>query len=260
MYADLNVPWPNLPSAQAVEKVKPVLAFAEQLGYDIVALSIATGQPKELKDRITTSFTPQAFSQLQQQFPQLKLLRRVTVLLGDTHPNIAHYSSVQLASKETVNFDIIAAKPQNERHFLNCATALDIDLIVLDTTGRLPYPLRHKPCGAAIARGVRFEVNYAPALNADRLQQRHLIANAAVLFRVCRSRGVVVSSGAESAALLRAPLDIVNLVNLWGLSMVAARESVGKAAVTAATQGILRARSVKQAIIEEPKRKKQKVA
>lgn len=261
MYADLNVPWPvNLPVPRAVQQIESVLGFSETLGYDIVALNVSVGSAKEVKQVLSTSFTPEIFQSLVKKFPKLRLLRRVTVVLGDAQPNIAQLASVQLGS-ETVDFDIVAALPRTEKHLQTCATALDIDLIVLDTAGRLPYPLRHKLVGAAIGRGVRFEVCYGEVIGASQqLLQRHLIGNAAALFRVTRNRGVVLSSGTNSPAGLRAPLDIVNLVGLWGLPATTARDSVGKAALAAATQGVLRAKSVKQAIIvEEPKKKKQRV-
>lgn len=237
MYADLNVPWP-----QNEAKAVKLLTFAQLLGYNVIAFTVKENSVKAAKLMLATSLTANTLNLLKLKFPKLKILRRVTLVLDEssTHPNIS-----QLCS-EPNGCDILAVHPHTEKHLQTCATSLDIDLICVDVSGRLPYPLRHKLVGAAIKRGVKFEICH----NVDRPQLlRHVIANFALLVRASRNRGVVVSSGASLETGMRAPLDIVNLLNLWGLPMNSARDSVSKNACEAATQGVLRLRSTKQAII-----------
>ncbi len=78
---------------------------------------------------------------------------------------------------------------------------------------------------AALARGVVFEVCYAPALREPALR-RQLFANALAVVRATGSAGVVLSSGALRAFELRGPLDVANLGTLFGLPLAAAKEAV----------------------------------
>jgi len=239
MYADLNIQWPAGAPALAEQRAAEMLALLVELQYDVVALNVVAASPKEAKQVLATSLAP-ALPRLRALFP-LRILKRVTLVLDDgtTSPNLA------LLAGEPGLFDIVAVAPRTEKQLQSCATALDIDLICIETGSRLPFPLRHKLCGAAVARGVCFEVCYAARA------LRHLVANAAILFRAARHRGVVVSSGAASAADLRAPLDVANLVALWGLNPAAAKNSVSVWPVEQATQGVLRS-SAKQAVISQP--------
>lgn len=70
---------------------------------------------------------------------------------------------------------------------------------------------------AAVARGVRFEVCYSQALAADQRGRAAFIGNVSNLFRATRGRGIILSSEAKDALSLRAPADVVNLLNVWGL-------------------------------------------
>lgn len=71
---------------------------------------------------------------------------------------------------------------------------------------------------AAVSRGVRFEICYSQFLAADARGRASFIGNATGLIRATRGRGIIISSEAKNALSLRAPADIVNLLNVWGLS------------------------------------------
>lgn len=72
--------------------------------------------------------------------------------------------------------------------------------------------------GEGIARGLLFEVCYAPAIR-DVSRRRHLFGNLVPILRATRGKSVVVSSGcaATDLASLRSPLDVVNLAFALGM-------------------------------------------
>jgi len=73
-----------------------------------------------------------------------------------------------------------------------------------------------------------------------------LIQNAAALIRVTRGgRGVVISSEAKKVLGLRAPMDVVNLAVLWGLSQDKARDAVCGLARSVVVQAKMRRASFK---------------
>lgn len=85
--------------------------------------------------------------------------------------------------------------------------------------------------GQAIERGVRFEICYAPGIQAvDAAARRNLIGNVVGLMRATRGRGLVISSEARQALACRAPSDVVNLAAVWGLGMERGKDAVGKEA------------------------------
>lgn len=240
MFLDLNIPWPEVTPLQAYAHLTPILKLCATLGYDVVALNATVTTTKGAKDFLQRFMTIDIFEKLVLENPKLKILKRVTLALSDASP---HQNIAQLVED---GWQIIAVCPRTEKQLQSCASALDVDIICIDTTQRLPYVLRHKPVCSAVARGVRFEITYSSAVTGNAKQ---CIANASMLFRASRNRGIIVSSGVRSCQGLRAPMDIANLVSLWGLKTSAAVNSISSIPEEAATQGILRAKSAKQTII-----------
>ena len=122
-------------------------------------------------------------------------------------------------------------RPTTEKALLQACTTLDIDIISLDLSVRHPYHFKFKTLATAIARGVRFEICYAPSVvHSDAVARRNLISNATQLIRATRGRGIIVSSEAKNALGLRAPFDVINLVTVWGLPQDKGREAVDREA------------------------------
>lgn len=251
MYLDLNVPWPSS-DAMAQRDVAKILTVLEHLGYQVVALNyVVKGKIKSAQ----SPFTDEVMSYLHEMAPKLRILKRVTFALDDQS------ASVQTTSSFAREFDIIAVQPHNEKALQSATSSLDIDIICLDMSSRWPFILKHKTACAGVSRGVRFEIVYGSAVSSSEAR-RQCISNAAAIVRATRSRGIIASSGANRPAGLRAPLDVVNLLSLWGLNPAKARESVGKAALEVATSGYLRFSSAKQAVLDpdgkSPPSKRQK--
>ena len=79
----------------------------------------------------------------------------------------------------------------------------------------------------AIRRGIRFEICYAQAVHdggADK--RRNFISNTLAIVRATRGRGLIVSSEAKSVLSVRAPADVGNLLNVWGVEQERAKEAM----------------------------------
>ncbi|OAA44667.1 RNase P subunit p30 [Beauveria brongniartii RCEF 3172] len=201
MLYDLNIAWsPSTPT----DKLLATLSTASSLGYSTVALNHQLEFP--VNSTPTSPFptlTPPSSSSSSSSLPNI--LHRATFPLSD--PSAPNYRLNALASA----YDILAVRPTTAEAFQNACLTLDVPLISLDLSQRHPFHFRPKPCMAAVARGVRFEVCYAQLLNAPD-------ANVTNLLRATRGgRGVILSSEARTALGLRAPADVVNLLAVWGL-------------------------------------------
>jgi ribonuclease P/MRP protein subunit RPP1 len=148
------------------------------------------------------------------------LLTRLNLTLSDPSQN-------QRLGNLTQLYSIVALRPANEKSLLNACNNLECDLISLDLSVRLPYHFKLKTLAAAIARGIRFEICYSPGVTGSGLEaRRNLIGNAMALIRATRGRGIIISSEAKRALAVRAPMDVVNLACVWGLSQERGKEAI----------------------------------
>lgn len=138
---------------------------------------------------------------------------RLTLVLADPQQNYGINSGNEVVR----SYDILAVQPETEKMFISACTNLDIDVISLDLSVRLPFAIRAGYLRAALARGVSFEIAYGP-LVADATARRNAIGNARMLLRLALGkRGLIVSGAAEAPWQLRAPTDVMNLGALLGM-------------------------------------------
>ena len=64
----------------------------------------------------------------------------------------------------TGGYDLLAVRPLSERVFELACKSMRIDIISLDLAHRVPFYLKMPLIKEAIARGVFFEITYAPCL------------------------------------------------------------------------------------------------
>ncbi|KAG5929495.1 hypothetical protein E4U42_005760 [Claviceps africana] len=210
MIYDLNIAWS--PSTTP-ERLLQTLSLASSLGYATVALSHTLELPFPANPTSPFPTLPPSTSSGSTPARTLpNLLRRATLPLSD--PAASNYRLQSLAGV----YDILAIRPLTEKAFQNACLTLDIPIISLDLTAHFPFHFRPKPCMAAVARGVRFEICYAQLLAADGRGRANFISNATSLFRATRGRGILLSSEAKNALALRGPADVVNLMSVWGLA------------------------------------------
>ncbi|ATY62415.1 RNase P subunit p30 [Cordyceps militaris] len=207
MLYDLNIAWsPSTPP----DKLLQTLAAARSLGYASVAINHQLDQPVHTAPS-SCPIPPLAPTTTSLALPNI--LHRATFPLAD--PSAPSYRLPALAAV----YDLVAVRPTTPEAFQNACLTLDVALISLDLAQPATrFHFRPKPCMAAVARGVRFEVCYAQLLNAaDARARAAFIGNVTGLFRATRGRGIVLSSEARSALGLRGPADVVNLLGVWGL-------------------------------------------
>ncbi|NXS46088.1 RPP30 protein, partial [Balaeniceps rex] len=197
------------------------------VGYSAVALNHVIDF-KEKKQEIIKPVSPsELFPSLpvvQGTSKRIKVLTRLTLVVSDpSHCNLLRSTSANIRL-----YDIIAVFPKTEKLFHIACTTLDVDLVCINVTEKLPFYFRRPPVNMAIDRGIYFELLYTPAIK-DSTMRRYTISNAISLMQICKGK---VSSQSESKLTdspleLRGPYDVANLGLLFGLS-----ESEAKAAVS----------------------------
>jgi len=154
------------------------------------------------------------------------------------------------------SYDILALQPTTFGSFQQaCLThalpsTLTCHIISLPLTlPRLPFRLKHTLIRTALKNGVLFEVNYVGALEGQS-ERRNWWAGTRELVRVTKGKGILVSSGSEDDASLRAPRDVGNLITLCGIGPNLAHD----ANTSAAKSLVLRAQTRKtyRAVLSEP--------
>jgi ribonuclease P/MRP protein subunit RPP1 len=233
MFLDLNIPVDN-DDKFAHMQMAALAGTLVELGYDGCAYNV-TLKNKVPKDHVC-NIQPLALSASEATGRQLsgssllrlqagargfRQLRRVTVLLEDT-TQLHTLSATNPALKQ---YDVVAVQPCDERTFQQACTGLDVDVISVDFTQRLPYHLKLQHVQQAVERGVYFEICYSPMIK-DASCRRNLISNSMALLRACKRSNVFMSSAASRAFDLRGPYDVMNLGCLFGLHPSAARAVV----------------------------------
>ncbi|KAK9370656.1 RNase P subunit p30-domain-containing protein [Lipomyces kononenkoae] len=247
MFYDLCVSWPKaVTTSSAVEYTRstgPIpdlfrtVAMLQALGYTTIAYDYEVSG--KIGSNITSPIQADVFSA---SLSNMTFLSRITVILEDA-------AQSQVLPSLTSKFDILAVRPTTEKLLLAACTSLDIDLISLDLSQRLPFYLRHRTLGAAVARGIKFEICYSPSTRqGDNNVRRNLISNAAALFRATRGKGIIISSAAMSALECRGPYDVANLATLWGFTQEKGKAAVATDARAVVVHARMRRRSYKQVV------------
>ncbi|XP_030424940.1 ribonuclease P protein subunit p30 isoform X1 [Gopherus evgoodei] len=252
VFADLNVP-----GAPERKSLQSLLEAAAHLGYSTVAINHVIDF-KEKKQEIVKPISPsELFPSLpivQGKSKPIKIVTRLTLVVSDpSHCNVLRSTSTNIRL-----YDIIAVFPETEKLFHVACTNLDVDLICVNVTEKLPFYFRRSSVnmnnfstchlylstvvmGArenpqlrkAIDRGVYFELLYTPAIK-DSTMRRYTISNALSLMQICKRKNIIISSAAERPLELRGPYDVANLGLLFGLS-----ESDAKAAISTNCRAVL---------------------
>uniref|UniRef100_A0A7N4P156 Ribonuclease P protein subunit p30 n=1 Tax=Sarcophilus harrisii TaxID=9305 RepID=A0A7N4P156_SARHA len=196
-----------------------------RVGFSTVAINHVVDF-KEKKQEIDKPIVPsELFSSLpivQGKSKPIKILSRLTLIVSDP----SHCNVLRATSSRVKLYDIVAVFPKTEKLFHVACTSLDVDLVCISVTEKLPFYFRRPPINVAIERGIGFEITYSPAIK-DSTMRRYTISNALSLMQICKGKNVIVSSGAERPLEIRGPYDVANLGLLFGLS-----ESDAKAAVS----------------------------
>jgi len=243
MLIDLNVHWPQQnyttpPSPQDIIKLKNTLITLEELGYTHIALNYTLNHSDKIPSN--TKLNPIDLDQLKEFEGRLKFFTRATIVIDEP-------SQGQSISKLQNGFDIISVLPISEKGLLLACNSLDIDLITFDYTKKLPTFLKQKTLGAAIKKGVKFEITYGNFLQSGTIRSQ-FINNSLNLIRASRNQNLVVSSGARSSIECRNFPDVVNLLQLLGFKQSNLNNLQDKSSKVLLS-GKLRIKSYKQTVM-----------
>uniref|UniRef100_A0A158P6L1 Ribonuclease P protein subunit p30 n=1 Tax=Angiostrongylus cantonensis TaxID=6313 RepID=A0A158P6L1_ANGCA len=252
-FAEMNIRHTGNP-----EKTISMVRRAVRMGYDTVVINIDIGDivpgvhiedhllsspngedsvnpPPKKKQRKTEDKKPREqqlpnpylvdeshldLTDLGKQGKRFRQFSRVTFTLNDASVIHNVFNNPQLRQ-----FDLVAVRPADV-NILNTITRKTdtVDIITMNPETHVSW--LHKPKFLEMIRveGVGFEITYASALfSANR---RSCLHSGRLLIRQLRRRGVVLSSGASSMCELRAPVDVMNMALLWGVSGSDARQLI----------------------------------
>ncbi|KAJ1357144.1 hypothetical protein KIN20_015209 [Parelaphostrongylus tenuis] len=156
-------------------------------------------------------------TELQKQGKRFRQFSRVTFTLND--PSVIHnvFNNPRLRQ-----FDLVAVRPPDVNTLNTLTRKTDyVDIITMNPETYVSWLHKPKFMEMIRAEGVGFEITYAPALVP--LNRRTCLHNGRVLLRQLRGRGIILASGASSMCELRAPVDVMNMAFLWGVSGADAR-------------------------------------
>ncbi|EDO18864.1 hypothetical protein Kpol_1023p33 [Vanderwaltozyma polyspora DSM 70294] len=248
MLVDLNIKWPQesfdkkaLP--EDLVKLEDTLSICHTLGYTHVALNFTVNHASKFPNNVK-ELNPMDIKERFKTFIEntgMKIYSRITLIIDDP-------SKGQSLAKISQAYDIIAAMPISEKGITLATTNLDIDLLTFDYSQRLPVFLKHKSICGCVKRGVKVEIPYAYALR-DLQSRRQFISNARSVIRSSRSRGIVVSSGAQNSLECRNIIGVTSLIKTLGLESDKCGKAMGQLASLVLLNGRLRNKSYKQTIV-----------
>lgn len=267
MLYDLNVPWPannyNVqPSSEDLTTLYNTIATLYTFGYTHIAINFTVNETVKIPISQPNLINPIKIDEIRSHFndekyPRFFIFTRLTLVVTDP-------SRCQNLSKLSNKFDIIAVQPTTERSLQLAVSNLDIDLISINMSSRLPFFLKHKPMGNAIERGIKFEITYSNLImgnagyaNALDLQnssssligRKNYFSNFLQIIRSSRLRGLVISSGCQLPLQVRNYNDILILFETFGLPINIGKKCFVENAENVLVSGRLRIKSFKQSIV-----------
>ncbi|KAM4597593.1 ribonuclease P protein subunit p30 isoform 1-T1 [Polymixia lowei] len=225
VFMDLNISF-----TKDIKRLRNLIETAANLGFSTVAINYV--YEPNLKDKRVIP-KPMQVSALFNKLPVVQgksrpitVLSRLTIMASDA-------SHFRQNAAEFRFYDLLAVQPTSEKLFHAVCMMMDVDIICITVTEKLPFFFKRAPVKGAIERGLAFEISYSAAIR-DSTMRRYTLANSACLMERCKGKNVIVSSGTDQPLELRGPYDISNLGLLFGLS-----EGDSKAAVSSTCRSVL---------------------
>ncbi|CAJ1081296.1 ribonuclease P protein subunit p30 isoform X3 [Xyrichtys novacula] len=180
----------NLSFCADKSRLRSLIETAAHLGFSTVAVNYTFEPTAKKKQEIPA---PMPITDLMDQLPvvqgrsrPIRVLNRLTVVMSDS-------SHFRPTAPEYRRFDLLAVQPTSEKLFHVACMTLDIDIICITVTEKLPFFFKRAPINGAVERGVMFEVSYAAAIR-DATMRRYTIANATSLMETCKGKSHVTTA------------------------------------------------------------------
>ncbi|KAI5953409.1 RPP1 [Candida jiufengensis] len=259
MSYDLNIQWPcndfqQKPTTQELTTLKNTIITNLQVGKTHQVLNFTINETIKIPLNDATKINPLPIKKLLEElgpkFPSLKLFSRITIQLSEP-------SKLQGLSKLNNYYDIIAIQPLSEKTLQQAVLSIECDLISLNLGSKFPFFLKFKTIGTGIQKGKKFEICYSQLIGGSsgyndnistNLIKKNWFNNVLQLIRSSRSRGLVVSSGAQNALQIRNNNDILILLSTLGLDKSRAKSCITTNPENVLINGRLKLKSYKQTI------------
>uniref|UniRef100_A0A2K5BXD8 Ribonuclease P protein subunit p30 n=1 Tax=Aotus nancymaae TaxID=37293 RepID=A0A2K5BXD8_AOTNA len=201
VFADLD-----LRAGSDMKALRGLVETAAHLGYSVVAVNHVVDF-KEKKQEIEK---PVAVSELFTTLPivqgksrPIKILTRLTIIVSDP----SHCNVLRATSSRVRLYDVVAVFPKTEKLFHIACTHLDVDLVCITVTEKLPFYFKRPPINVEAEESLLI---YSPITSKRRIQ----FSNASYLMQICKEDEI------------RGPYDVANLGLLFGLSESDAKTAV----------------------------------
>jgi ribonuclease P/MRP protein subunit RPP1 len=136
-------------------------------------------------------------------------------------PSVTH----AMARSQTIRmYNIIAALPLTDTALQHACQNFIGDIITYNTK-TIRLRLNRKFYYLALRRNMFFELKYSPAIK-DSNERRSTITRSHQCHLTGRSRGIILSSGAEDRFEIRSPCDVANLGLIFNLTEDQAKSAV----------------------------------
>lgn len=252
MLCDLNLVFPVTDYNEQITKsqlndLKNTINVAEQLGYTHIALNFKpdTTTSNSNKKKLSNDLNLLNPINLNRDFKEyenrIKLFTRITIKVDDP-------SQCQNFAKFQQIFDIVAVEPLTEKSFQSAISNLEIDLISFNLQDRLPCYMKHKTLGAAIDKGIYFELKYTDFLS--NMNRAQAISNCKQIIRASRNRGMICSSGCtiDKPHQLRNYNNVIPLLKMLNIDSNRCSKMFQDWSLKVLLNGRLRIKSYKQTI------------
>ncbi|KAJ8681043.1 hypothetical protein QAD02_016830 [Eretmocerus hayati] len=216
--------------AENHEDLKKVLQQLCDAGYNTVAInqtvdeSVFNNDKKKKKkdhNEIAVSVVPEPFdlTDLKNEFKdKLNIINRITFSFSDP---VKTHSLNQLPVLK--KYHLYAVVPKSQAAFQHTCSQLNADIITINSSCS-GLRLNRKLYLQATERGCHFEIQYTDIIHTS--TRKLAIHNSHLFYTFGKSKNVIISSGADTARLIRNPYDVINLARLLGLNESKAKSSL----------------------------------
>ncbi|KAL6738485.1 hypothetical protein Aduo_012028 [Ancylostoma duodenale] len=178
------------------------------------------GREQQLPEPFMVDESLLDLADLEKQGKKFRQFSRITFTLNDATVIHNVFNNPRLRQ-----FDLVAVRPADVNILTTLTRKTDaVDIITMNPETHVTWLHKSKFMEMIRVEGVGFEITYAPAFFPA--NRRACLHSGRFLIRGLRGRGVVMTSGASSMYELRAPVDVMNMTILWGVSGADARPMI----------------------------------
>ncbi|EYC09652.1 hypothetical protein Y032_0059g2981 [Ancylostoma ceylanicum] len=184
------------------------------------------GREQQLPEPFVVDESLLDLTELEKQGKKFRQFSRITFTLNDATVIHNVFNNPRLRE-----FDLVAVRPADVNILTTLTRKTDaVDIITMNPETHVTWLHKSKFMEMIRVEGVGFEITYAPALSPE--NRRACLHSGRFLLRGLRGRSVVMTSGASSMYELRAPVDVMNMTILWGVSGADARPMISGTLIT----------------------------